>query len=42
MLDDLVNEVIDENVKKIGESKIEEGANFMKQRLREINERLDK
>ncbi|VDO42254.1 unnamed protein product [Onchocerca flexuosa] len=41
-LDDLVTEVVAETVRKIGENKIEEGVNYVKKRLKDISERLDK
>uniref|UniRef100_A0A915Q7H0 SAC3/GANP/THP3 conserved domain-containing protein n=1 Tax=Setaria digitata TaxID=48799 RepID=A0A915Q7H0_9BILA len=41
-LDDLVTEVVAGTVRKIGENEIEEGVSYVKKRLRDINERLDK
>uniref|UniRef100_A0A0R3S1B7 SAC3_GANP domain-containing protein n=1 Tax=Elaeophora elaphi TaxID=1147741 RepID=A0A0R3S1B7_9BILA len=41
-LHDLVAEVVSETVRKIGENEIEESVNYVKRRLKDINERLDK
>ncbi|CAG9539692.1 unnamed protein product [Cercopithifilaria johnstoni] len=41
-LHDLVIEVVSETVKKIGESEIEESVNYVKKRLKDINDRLNK
>ncbi|EFO22461.2 hypothetical protein LOAG_06026 [Loa loa] len=41
-LDDLLAGVVTETIKKIAEKKIEESLNYMKKRLKDINERLDK
>lgn len=41
-LHDLLIEVVSETTKKIGENEIEEHVNYVKRRLRDVNERLNK
>lgn len=41
-LADLEAEVVAETIREIGENEIEENVNYVKKRLKDINERLDK